>query len=334
MQALGKHSIAILLFDGVMALDVTGPTDALMVANYYWRKKCGHKGDEVFYDFFFVASKDHNTRTLSGLTLHADKTLKEQSPYEAQSFLVPGGNGVFDAARDRQLISWISEAHKYSKRTLSVCSGSWLLAEAGVLQGHTSCTHWTMCKRLAEQYPDVKVDPEAIYLADDKIVTSAGVTSGIDMTLALIEADMGRDIALKVARRLVVHLKRPGNQSQYSWPLKAQAAVREDSIGRAVRWVLDNITEPMNVEYVAEQAGMSLRSFNRHFKEQLGDSPAKFIEQARLENARLMIEENTNISLAHAADASGFSSTEHLTRAFERRFGVHPSSYRQTFALA
>jgi len=333
MQAQQSHSIAVLLFDGVMPLDVTGPTDALMGANHYWRKSNGLTGDKRFYDYQFVSATSRTIISLSGLKMVADHLITEKESNTFDAILLPGGYGVFKAARNEALINWIKSAHQASTRSISVCSGALLLAEAGALDGRTSCTHWTLCKRLAKQFPKVTVDPESLYIADGKVITSAGVTSGIDMTLALIEADLGRDIALKVARRLVVHLKRPGKQSQYSWPLKAQAASRSDAIGRAVRWVLEHIGEPMSVESVAAEAGMSVRTFSRHFRTQIGDTPAKFIEQARLENARLLIEEDTGITLAHTAAASGFTSCEHLSRAFERRFGVHPDAYRTAFDL-
>jgi transcriptional regulator GlxA family with amidase domain len=247
--------------------------------------------------------------------------------------LVPGGTGVEQAAGNQALINWITAAHQNSLRTISVCSGTWLLAKAGALEGRQCATHWRTCGALAKQYPNIKVDPDSLYVADGKVISSAGVTSGIDMTLALIEADMGRQIALDVARRLVVHLKRPGSQSQFSWPLKAQTASANDHIGRTVRWILENLDKPLNLDTLAEQAGMSLRSFSRHFKAEIGDTPAKFIEQARLENARTLLDENTTIALPQAAAASGFTSAEHLTRAFERRYGVHPNAYRENFAL-
>ena len=334
MEPQKPHSIAVILFDGVMALDVTGPTDTLAAANYFWRKSHGFTGEETFYDFQFIGVEKTTVTALSGLKLAAEQTIQNIAPSTFDAILVPGGNGVFKASKNRDLINWIAAAHSINKRTVSVCTGSHLLAEAGILDGHACCTHWTLSRELAKQYPNLTVDPESLYLADGKIITSAGVTSGIDMTLALVEADMGRDAALNVARHLVVHLKRPGNQSQFSWPLKAQTAGGSEPISRAVRWVLENINDPIPVERLAEQSGMSLRSFSRHFRNKIGDTPAKFVAQARLENARLLLEENPDITLANAATASGFSSPEHLSRAFERRFGIHPTSYRKTFKLS
>lgn len=333
MQPQSQHSIAVLLFDDVLSLDLAGPTDALLAANHYWREANNKTLADRFYDFHFVSCSTSTVRAQSGLKLVADRLLAEVSPSQYDAVLVPGGFGVFEAAHNRSLINWIKEAHKTNCRTISVCSGALLLAEAGILEGKTTCTHWSLCQKLAATYPAISVDPESLYVADGNIITSAGVTSGIDMTLALIEADLGREIALKVARRLVVHLKRPGAQSQFSWPLKAQTSSRGNPVDNAVKWILDHINEPMSVERVAAAAGMSVRSFTRHFRAQVGDSPARFIEQARLENARLLLEENKGVALSHAAAASGFSSTEHLTRAFERRFGMHPKNYRQAFDL-
>ncbi|MBL4790158.1 MAG: GlxA family transcriptional regulator [Kordiimonadaceae bacterium] len=331
MDALKEHTVAVILFDDVMALDVVGPTDVFMAANYYWQKKHGLGREDRFYKYSFVSAGSETVTSLSGLRMAADSTIRQSQPADFDVVLVPGGHGVFDAAQNRDLITWIREAHEHSQRTVSVCSGTLLLAEAGVLDDLTCCSHWTLCAKLARQYPAITVNPEALYIADGKVITSAGVTAGIDMALAIVEEDLGREIALKAARRLVVHIKRPGNQSQFSWPMKAQTAATDEDMGAAVRWILENISTPMSVEDVAEKSGMSLRSFSRHFRTEIGATPAKFIEQARVENARMLLEEHRGVTLAHTAAASGFSSSEHLTRAFERRFGVRPAAYRESF---
>jgi transcriptional regulator GlxA family with amidase domain len=331
IEAQKSHSIAVILFDDFMSLDVTGPVDSMMAANKALNYQAGTKTQ--FYNYQFISAGNLEVRSSAGMKFLANATIAEASPTNFDAILVPGGDGVEQAAENKALIDWIAAAHKASVRTISVCSGSWLLALAGALEGKKCATHWRLCSAMAKAFLNIQVDQDSLYVADGKVISSAGVTSGIDMTLALIEADMGREVALHIARRLVVHFKRPGNQSQFSWPLKAQTATTGNNVGRAVEWALKNIDQPLMVEDLAEHAGMSVRNFSRHFKKEIGDTPARFIEQARLENARLLLDENTAIPLPQAAAASGFSSCEHLTRAFERRFGLHPNAYRENFAL-
>lgn len=328
-----NHSIAVILFDNFMSLDVTGPVDVFMAANEFWKHEHDLPADYRYYQYEMISAENSEVRASSDISFLTKHTIRDTDPSSYDAVLVPGGKGVEEAEKNQDLLDWIAEAHKNSIRTISVCSGSWLLAKAGTLEGKNCATHWRICRALSKHFPGVMVDEDSLYVADGKVISSAGVTSGIDMALALVEADMGRTIALDVARRLVVHLKRSGNQSQFSGPLKAQTAASCDNIGRVVPWILENLDRPLNVETMAERAGMSVRSFSRHFKNELGDTPAKFIEQARLENARMLLDENTKIALPQAAAASGFSSVEHLTRAFERRFGVHPNAYREAFAL-
>lgn len=325
--------IAVILYDFALSLDITGPTDAFSGANHYWRTINSLAADHEFYQFDFIALNQAIIKTKSGLKITADKLLTEADPLKYDVLLVPGGDGIYAAKKNAQLVKWVQTAHANNKRTLSVCSGAALLAEAGILDGKKACSHWFVCRALQKKYPNVHFDSESLYISDGKIVTSAGVTSGIDMALAIIEADMGRRAALEVARHLVMHLKRPGNQQQFSGPLKAQFDSKGTKMDALIQWILSNLSKPLSVEKLADNVGMSMRSFTRHFTTAIGETPAKFVEHARLENARLLIEEDRAISLQEAAAASGFSSTEHLTRAFERRFGVHPTSYRSTFNL-
>lgn len=328
-----SQNIAVILYDYALPLDISGPTDAFTGANQYRCTVQKLATDDAFYRFHYISANDLIIKTKSGLKITADILLADANPLDYDALLVPGGNGVYDACQNRTLIQWLQTAHEHVLRTMSVCSGSALLAEAGVLDGQSACTHWSRRNEFGKRYPNVKFDTDSLYVSDGKTITSAGVTSGIDMALAVIEADLGRKAALQVARHLVVHLKRPGNQSQFSGPLRAQTASRTSRLDKLIRWIFDHLTEPLPVEKLAKNAGMSPRSFARHFTAEVGETPAKFIEQARLENARLLIEEDTGLTLQEAANVSGFSSTEHLTRAFERRFGIHPTQYRASFKL-
>lgn len=326
------HTIAIILFDNLMPLDVVGPTDAFMIANHYWRKQHNAQAENQFYRYEFISAHTPNVTCLSGLQLHTEKTINNRSPEDFDAVLVPGGNGVFSALENTALTVWLSEC-QHKKRIMSVCSGSILLAEAGLLNGKTACSHWITCDYLKDHYPEVSVNPDALYQFDDNVITSAGVTAGIDMALAIIEADLGYEIALATARRLVMHLKRSGNQSQFSWPMKMQYKPQSKRIQSVVQKILSDLQSDLNVEIMAEHAGMSPRNFSRLFKQQTGETPAKFVEKSRLEYSRVVLEENQRASLQSIATISGFSSGEHFSRSFERTYGLHPHDYSAQFKL-
>jgi len=208
-----------------------------------------------------------------------------------------------------------------------VCTGAFLLAEAGLLDNRQAVTHWRACARLAAEYPNIRVLNDPIWVRDDHIWTSAGVTAGIDLTLALIEEDLGAAVALRVARRLVVYMRRPGGQAQHSAPLTLQAA---DSFGLLMEWMLANLHKPIKVEQLAERSGMAPRSFHRHFLARTQLTPAKAIERLRLDQARTLIE-TTNLRLITIAARVGFGSEERLRRSFQRALGVAPNEYRERF---
>jgi transcriptional regulator GlxA family with amidase domain len=216
------------------------------------------------------------------------------------------------------------------RRIGSVCSGAFILAEAGLLDGRRATTHWGWCKELAQRYPRVKVDPDPIFVRDGSIYTSAGVTAGMDLALALVEEDHGRELALRVARQLVLFLRRPGGQSQFSAQLAVQAADREP-LRELQAWIADHLNQDLSVEALADRVAMSPRNFARVFSREVGVTPARFVEQARVEAARRRLEES-----AHGVDAiasqCGFGTAESMRRAFLRRLHVPPSAYRHRFA--
>ena len=337
MRAIGKpHSVAILLFDNVLSLDVAGATDVFHGGNRYYRFLNRQRTDTEQVDFYqltFVSASGPIVTAQTGLKYACDLSFRDVAPDQFDVLLVPGGFGILEAAKNTELVSWVQQVHKHTQRTISVCSGAVLLAKAGILDGKTACSHWTICALLAKQYPNVNINPDALYIEDGAVITSAGVTSGIDMALALIETDLGRIPALETARHLVVPMKRAGNQSQFSGPFKAQYEHKGSKMDAVISWILDHIKSPLPVEVLAEKAAMSPRSFARHFTNEVGETPAKFIEHARLETARALLDENQKLSLKETADACGFRSTEHLTRAFERKFKVHPNTYRESFGL-
>jgi transcriptional regulator GlxA family with amidase domain len=234
--------------------------------------------------------------------------------------------------RDPKLLIGIARLARNARRITSVCSGAFLLAEVGLLDGKRATTHWSACDILARSYPAVDVDPDPIYLRDGNVWTSAGVTAGMDLALALVEDDLGRDTALAIARRLVLFLRRPGNQSQFSAQLAAQTADR-DGLRQVQRWVADHPDADLAVSALAQRAGMSERHFARSFRDEIGVTPARYVEQVRVEAARRLLEE-TDEGVEAVARRCGFGTSETLRRSFLRLLQLSPAEYRRRFRTA
>jgi transcriptional regulator GlxA family with amidase domain len=234
-----------------------------------------------------------------------------------------------DAAADTTLIDWISRMAPTTRRTASVCTGAFLLARAGLLDGRRATTHWASAAELARLHPDVHVDPQPIFLRDGQIWTSAGVTAGMDLALALVEEDLDRDAALTIARHLVLFLRRPGNQSQFSATLAAQQPLRQP-LRETQRLVVENIAGEHTVEAMAARAHMSTRHFARAFRAETGITPARYVERVRLEAARRRLEDTTE-SIGGVAAACGFGTAETMRRVFLRTLQVGPAEYRRRF---
>ena len=215
-----------------------------------------------------------------------------------------------------------------------MCTGAFLLAETGVLAGRRATTHWKSCARLQQGYPDIRVDPDPIYVRDDRIWTSAGITAGIDLSLALVQEDLGRKVAMQVARHLVVFLNRPGGQSQFSASLEAQAAAADGNAPNQFAplhgWIAEHLAGDLRVERLAEQAGMSARTFARVYAAKMGSTPARMVEKIRIEAVRRILEE-TDVPIKCVAGLCGFSQEERLRRAFARQVGTTPAEYRRRF---
>jgi transcriptional regulator GlxA family with amidase domain len=246
--------------------------------------------------------------------------------------IVAGGMGVRAAEGDVELIRWIRSAARRSRRVTSVCSGSFLLARAGLLEGKTVTTHWASTEELARLHPELEVDPTPIFVRDDDVWTSAGVTSGMDLSLALVEEDLGREVAVEIARWLVLFLQRPGGQAQFSSHLSAQIAERRP-LRELQSWIADNLDADLRVETLAERAAMSPRNFARFFRREIGRTPAAYVEELRVERARQLLEDSADpVDLVSAR--CGFGTPETMRRAFGRRLGVAPAQYRARFRRA
>jgi transcriptional regulator GlxA family with amidase domain len=230
---------------------------------------------------------------------------------------------------DRGTVSWITKAAARTRRVTSVCNGAFLLAAAGLLDGRRATTHWSACETLQRRYPEVEVEPDSIFVKDGDLYTAAGVAAGMDLSLALVEEDLGRRAALEVARWLVLFLKRPGGQSQFSAQLSAQIAEREP-LRDLQAWIADNLEADLSVPALAERACMSPRNFARAFRKEVGMTPAVYVEAARVEAARIALD-GSQEPVESVARRCGFGTVETMRRAFHRRLGVGPSSYRERF---
>ncbi|MEU1969176.1 GlxA family transcriptional regulator [Micromonospora sediminicola] len=309
---MSGRTVLILLFAGVQSLDVTGPLEVFAGAGPAYRVVTASSGGAA-------------VRTSSGLTLVPDADLSAVPAPD--TVIVPGGEGTRDT--DPAIVRWLRAHASGARRVVSVCSGALVLAEAGLLAGRRATTHWRVCDTLARRYPDVLVDPEPIFVRDGPIATSAGVTAGIDLALALVEEDLGRDVALAIARHLVMFLRRPGNQTQFSAQLSAQVA-SHSGLREVQRWIADNPHADLRVPTLARRANLSPRQFARAFTTEVGETPGRYVDRVRLETARRLLEEGDD-SVDRIAGRSGYGTSEAMRRAFVRALGVPPSEYRRRF---
>ncbi len=267
-------------------------------------------------------------RTTSGLAITPDGDLRDQDQAAPPDLLiVPGGEGA--RRRDPDLVAWIRDGAPRARRVASVCTGAFVLAAAGLLDGRRATTHWSRCEVLRDQYPAVEVDPDPIFVRDGTVATSAGITAGIDLALALVEDDLGRDEALAVARALVVFLRRPGNQAQFSAQLSAQVASRAP-LRDVQQWIAEHPAGDLSVEALAEKASLSPRHFARAFAAEVGMPPGRYVERTRLEAARRHLEDSAE-GIEQTARACGYRTPEAMRRAFIEALGVSPAEYRRRF---
>lgn len=318
------HTVAVLAFPGAQTLDFAGPIEALAIAE---RLRPGS------YVRTLVSLDGAPFATGSGLRITPDGALADVG--ELDTLIVAGGSGVHTVAGDADAIARIRDVAARARRVASVCTGAFVLAEAGLLDGRRAATHWASADRLAQAYPQIRVDHEPIFVCDTRsgtagdVWTSAGVTSGIDLTLALIEDDLGADVALAVARWLVVFAKRPGGQAQFSGPLATQTAQRRP-LRDAQEHVQAHPAADLSVDALATRASMSTRNFARAFAREVGSTPGTYVETVRLERAKLLLETSAT-GVDEIARVCGFGTPETLRRAFSRRLGVSPGQYRDRF---
>jgi len=323
--AAAPRQVAILLFEGVQSLDVTGPLEVFAGAG---RLLESTGGDGRPYEISTFSRDGAPLESSSGLTITPDGPLAD-APSKLDTLIIPGGAGSRSAAADEELIEWISQYGSRARRIASVCTGAFLLARAGLLDGRRATTHWAWADELARLYPRVQVDPDPIFVQDGHVWTSAGVTAGMDLALALVEEDLDRGAALTIARHLVLFLRRPGSQSQFSATLAAQQPKREP-LREVQRSVIEAVAAEHSVEAMAARANMSPRHFARAFRAETGITPARYVERVRLEAARRRLEDTTE-PIAAVATACGFGTAETMRRVFLRALHVGPAEYRRRF---
>jgi transcriptional regulator GlxA family with amidase domain len=321
-QAGEVHRIDILVFPRVQLLDVAGPLQVFATANELARQ-AGHAAP---YAPHVVAQQPGPVTASAGLALIADKLPPPRR--KPDTLLVAGGIGVHEAASNPHLLRWVTRRAHQSRRTASVCTGAFLLAATGLLDGKRATTHWSHCADLARRYPSLRVESDPIFVRDGNLWTSAGVTAGIDLALAFVEDDLGRTAALAVARQLVVFAKRPGGQAQFSAGLALANAPEFDALHA---WMARNLHQDLSVPLLAAHAGMSERSFSRNYHAGTGTTPSRAVEHLRVEAARQALG-NTRRSIKDIARRCGFGSEETMRRSFLRLLFVAPRDYRERFS--
>lgn len=316
------RTVEIVVFPGVQILDLTGPMQVFVSAN----DASAQPAHMPPYAVRVVAAQGAHVTASSGIELGTHALPSRGDPVD--TLLVAGGPGIFTACEDAALMHWLRERMGYARRVASVCTGAFMLAAAGALDGRRATTHWSFCAELARRYPNIRIEPDPIFVRDGAVWTSAGVTSGIDLALALVEEDLGRDVALAVARYLVVFLKRPGGQAQYSATLSLQVA--DDRFAAFHTWVAAHLAQDLSLPILAEQAAMSARSFSRRYREATGMTPAHAVERLRVDEARRLLLE-TRLPMKRIAQRCGFGSEETLRRSFLRLLMITPNDYRARF---
>ncbi|WP_430647813.1 GlxA family transcriptional regulator [Bradyrhizobium rifense] len=314
--------IEVLAYPSVQLLDVTGPLQVFATAN----EQIVEAGGTPPYVLRVVAKDRARVTASSGLGIATEPLPRVGSGLD--TLVVAGGPGVDAAASDPVLLDWLRQRVKKARRVASVCTGAFLLGASGALDGRRAVTHWSYCAALARRFPAVRVEPDPIFVRDGAIWTSAGVTAGIDLALALVEEDLGRTTALAVARYLVVFLKRPGGQAQFSEALSLQSA--EDEFGALHQWISKHLAGDLSLSRLAGEAGMSERSFSRHYAKATGLTPLRAIERLRVEAARRMLSE-TRLPVKRISQRCGFGSEETMRRSFLRVLATAPQDYRRRF---
>jgi transcriptional regulator GlxA family with amidase domain len=325
--AHGIRRIALIGFEGVQSLDLVGPLEVFAKANDY------NTVNDVRYEVILASPKGGEFRSHTGLRMAGSIALN-RLPKSLDTIVVAGGSetGLRDAILNTALLAWLKKRAPQTRRVASVCTGAFVLAAAGFLDHRRATTHWASCASLKLFRPSVDVEPDAIFVAAPPFYTSAGITAGIDLCLSFVEADCGSATALAVARQLVLFMRRPGGQSQFSAGLSVQAAATP-KLRTLVSEISGDPSGDLSLPALAKRAGMSERTFSRVFHKETGVTPAAFVELARVDRSKALLE-TSDWPLARVAERSGFGSLDVLHRAFLKRAGTTPGEYRERFGAS
>ncbi|TXH36553.1 MAG: helix-turn-helix domain-containing protein [Rhodospirillaceae bacterium] len=315
--------VRMFVFPDAHLLDISGPMSLFASAN----ELAGYHA----YDVALIARQAGPIRSSAGIDLMAGFGIGDKLP-RIDTLLVSGGRGVDALLSDRKILAWLRQQAAKVRRMASVCSGALLLAEAGLLKGRRAVTHWDRCDRMAARYPDIKVERDPLFVRDGKFYSSAGISAGMDLALALIEEDLGADVAHELAREFVLYMRRSGGQAQFSPALRAQVTA-PGKIKALQAWILAHLHLPLTVDDLAAQAAMSPRHFARRFTLETGMTPAAFVAAARLDGARQALA-SSDAQLDDVAHRLGFGSAERLRRTFLRHLSVTPTQFRDHFQLS
>jgi transcriptional regulator GlxA family with amidase domain len=316
--------VEMLAFPAVQLLDVTGPLQVFASTNYIVEQDGGASP----YDVRIVVKGGGSVAATAGVKVTAAPL--SSNALAVDTLMIAGGEGVNAAAADEALVDWVRQRTRKARRTAAVCTGAFLLAASGALDQRRAVTHWAFCEDFARRFPAVRVESDPIFLRDGPIWTCAGVTSGIDLALALVEEDLGRQVALAVARYLVVFLKRPGGQAQFSAALSLQAS-DDDRFGALHVWMNAHLADDLSLPVLAKKVTMSERSFSRHYAAATGLTPGRAVERLRVEAARHLLSDS-RLPVKRIAQRCGFGSEETMRRSFLRRVAVTPQDYRARFS--
>jgi len=319
-----KRRVGFLLFDGMTALDVVGPMEAFAAASVGTNTRDSVAGA---YELLTVGISQQEVTAESGIVMRPQTTLAKCPALD--TIVIAGGRGLREARTNQVIATWVKTRAQHLRRIASVCTGIYAVAPTGLLDGRRVVTHWHFALDLSRRFPALRVDGNALFLKDGKFYTSAGITAGIDLSLALIEEDLGKQAALRVARELVVYMKRPGGQAQYSEPLRFQSAAT-DELHEVDAYIRAHLDEKLSVASLARFVCLSERHFSRRFQRAYKTSPAVYVERLKLDEARSRLAE-TGCRIDQLAFALGFGSDDAFRRAFERRFGIAPNQYRSRF---
>lgn len=317
--------VVIVIYPGVTLLDATGPAQTFSSAN-----NVEINTDIAGYEVVLASLHGGAVMTDTGIEMNT-VSLSEASKKSIDTMVVAGGNGVFEALEEDQLVKWIADQSHNCRRTASTCMGSFLVAEAGLLENKPVTTHWRQIPELQKRYPNIHVQKEPLFIHHENIWSSAGVTAGIDLALAMVEEDLGHDAAMQVAQSLVVFFKRPGGQPQFSNVLMAQKQDDDGMFSELHAWIIGNLQSDLSVDNLAKRVAMSPRTFSRLYRQRTGCTPAKSVELMRVDVAKRHLERGIE-ALGAIAHKSGFNDEQGLRRAFRRHVGISPSDYSAKFS--